>query len=603
MGNFDECVNLKQPTTSGDEEPPIQGQYCLADVELFNKKQYDGRVARSFETFKDRPRHVFNNTMYWSICVPSSCTVDEVKFVIKEIFTLATKQKNVNVRLSEDKCHIKKPQPFSTMEIVYGTVVGAFTIFVFLATAFHYYVLQQEKTSGGSVLKEAILCFSVIRTVGKFLTTKSSELNLECICGIRFISMIFIISGHTFLFMVGGPVQNVDFYDKESRNPINAIFVNSPLLVDTFLLISGFLLCYLLLIELEKRKGRINVPLLYIARYIRLTPSYLVVLGFYCTFFFRIGDGPLWDSRIKLEQERCQKSWWTNLLYVNNYVYTDSLCMFQSWYLAADYHLFIIAPLIIYPLWKFTKIGKAALGAGIFVTVVAPFIITLTKNLDPTLMIFAPEMYDITQNSYFKTAYIKTHMRAGSYFFGLLFGYILYKLQTKGTKMSKYVIWFGWMLSATCGIIAMYSVVIFYDPHHQYNAFEAAVYASLHRVAWCISIGWIMIVCVTKNASLVNRFLSWKPFIPLSRLTYCAYLVNGFIEVYSFASLRQGTYMSIFEMGSVSLSHTILTFSLAFLMCIFFESPIHGLEKIFLKKGVKKQKEVTDGDRVNNTSV
>ena len=64
--------------------------------------------------------------------------------------------------------------------------------------------------------------------------------------------------------------------------------------------------------------------------------------------------------------------------------------MFQSWYLAADYHLFIIAPLIIYPLWKFTKIGKAALGAGIFVTVVAPFIITLTKNLDPTLMIFAP---------------------------------------------------------------------------------------------------------------------------------------------------------------------------------------------------------------------
>ena len=58
--------------------------------------------------------------MYWSICVPSSCTVDEVKFVIKEIFTLATKQKNVNVRLSEDKCHIKKPQPFSTMEIVYG---------------------------------------------------------------------------------------------------------------------------------------------------------------------------------------------------------------------------------------------------------------------------------------------------------------------------------------------------------------------------------------------------------------------------------------------------------------------------------------------------
>ena len=61
---------------------------------------------------------------------------------------------------------------------------------------------------------------------------------------------------------------------------------------------------------------------------------------------------------------------------------------------------------------------------------------------------------------------------------------------------------------------------------------------------------WLLVCFCFSNGvlGLVNRFLSWKPFIPLSRLTYCAYLVNGFIEVYSFASLRQGTYMSIFEM-------------------------------------------------------
>jgi hypothetical protein len=57
----------------------------------------------------------------------------------------------------------------------------------------------------------------------------------------------------------------------------------------------------------------------------RLTPSYMVVIFFYCTLMSRIGDGPLWDSKIKLEQERCQKSWWTNLLYVNNYVKTEHM--------------------------------------------------------------------------------------------------------------------------------------------------------------------------------------------------------------------------------------------------------------------------------------
>ncbi|RZC33146.1 nose resistant to fluoxetine protein 6-like [Asbolus verrucosus] len=344
-------------------------------------------------------------------------------------------------------------------------------------------------------------------------------------------------------------------------------------------------MCYLLLIELDKRKGKLNIFLLYIARYMRLTPSYLVVIGLYCTFFLRMADGPLWDSRVKEEQERCIKSWWTNILYINNYVNTDDMCMFQSWYLATDYHLFIIAPFIIYPLWKWHKIGKITLGVGILISVVTPFIITVKDKLDPTLMIYAPEVYDLSKNVYFKTAYIKTHMRAGSYFFGLFVGYILYKLQTKGIKIPKYVIWFGWLISSVCGVLSMYSVIIFYHPHHQYNVFEAAVYASLHRVGWCIFTGWVLTVCITNNATLVNKFLSWKPFIPLSRLTYCAYLINGFIEIYSMGTLRKGTYMSKFELGNKSAAHAILTFIAAFLLCILFESPIHGLEKIVLGKG------------------
>lgn len=49
----------------------------------------------------------------------------------------------------------------------------------------------------------------------------------------------------------------------------NGIFLNNPLMVDTFLLLSGFLMCRLLLVELEKRKGKINFGIIYIARYLR----------------------------------------------------------------------------------------------------------------------------------------------------------------------------------------------------------------------------------------------------------------------------------------------------------------------------------------------
>lgn len=137
--------------------------------------------------------------------------------------------------------------------------------------------------------------------------------------------MIFIIAGHALLFMIGGPQLNTDFYAHEYRLVQNALFVNSPLLVDTFLLLSGFLFAHLVLVELEKRNGAVNFGMLYVFRYIRLTPAYLAVIALYATWLPRLGDGPLWDSRMELERERCRSSWWINILYVNNYVGTDRL--------------------------------------------------------------------------------------------------------------------------------------------------------------------------------------------------------------------------------------------------------------------------------------
>lgn len=81
--------------------------------------------------------------------------------------------------------------------------------------------------------------------------------------------MFFIVAGHALVFMVGGPVQNTEFYEKQSVMVQNAFLQNSPLLVDSFLLLSGFLFARLILIELDKRRGKINFGILYIFRYIR----------------------------------------------------------------------------------------------------------------------------------------------------------------------------------------------------------------------------------------------------------------------------------------------------------------------------------------------
>lgn len=105
-----------------------------------------------------------------------------------------------------------------------------------------------------------------IKKLGK---ESKDELGLSCVNGIKAVSMFFIICGHALVFMVGGPVQNAEFYQQQSKMVQNAFLQNSPLLVDSFLLLSGFLFARLVLIELDKRRGKINFGLLYVFRYIR----------------------------------------------------------------------------------------------------------------------------------------------------------------------------------------------------------------------------------------------------------------------------------------------------------------------------------------------
>lgn len=91
----------------------------------------------------------------------------------------------------------------------------------------------------------------------------------------------------------------------------------------------------------------------------------------------------------------------------------------------------------------------------------------------------------------------------------------------------------------------MFSVTIYYIPSYKYSNMESALYNSLHRLGWSLFSGWMVLGCVTSESSAVKNFLSSRALVPLSRLTYCGYLTNGFIELYMAASIRSPKYMSI----------------------------------------------------------
>lgn len=70
----------------------------------------------------------------------------------------------------------------------------------------------------------------------------------------------------------------------------------------------------------------------------------------------------------------CEKYWYAALLHIQNFVNPNNICLDHTWYLSPDFQLFLLSPLLVYPLWKFgikifVLLPLLALGSVTFIFV------------------------------------------------------------------------------------------------------------------------------------------------------------------------------------------------------------------------------------------
>lgn len=165
-----------------------------------------------------------------------------------------------------------------------------------------------------------LIAFSVPSNAEKlFSFSKGSKNSIECLNGIRVISMIWVIYGHSFASNMAVPKINFIDYIKWTRTFFSVFTHNAFISVDSFFFLSGLLLSWIGMKEIEKRKGRINVPLMYLHRYLRLTPMVAFIMLYVMSLLKFFGDGPLFDDYLSRATDKCEIYWWMNLLYIQNY--------------------------------------------------------------------------------------------------------------------------------------------------------------------------------------------------------------------------------------------------------------------------------------------
>ncbi|CAC5392295.1 unnamed protein product [Mytilus coruscus] len=527
LGSYDECLEIKVVADHNNITYRFDGQYCKVSI------------APQGELGKILPA---KSVIQLGVCVPDSCSDTDTWLLVNNVLPAIS---DGALLAWPGEC-IAPDQPFDTRAIIVLVVLSIFMAVMTIGTAYDVLLIQWPRWKETKIISEnseeiavevdekaplldnqkkkipenqpgligdLLLAFSVYTNGAKLFNTKQNKDILTCINGIRFISMTWVILGHTYQMPLQMSDNMVSFFPKMIKRWTFGVIANATVSVDTFFTL-------------------------------RLTPPYMLVLMVYVSLFHYTGSGPNWPKDGP-EKNHCEKAWYYNLLYINNFFDDkENQCMQWSWYLACDMQFFALSPLIILPLY---------LGDG----------------------------------THFNKIYFRSYCRMGPYLVGMFTGYLLYRTRCN-IRISKYLNLLGWGIATGVSMAVLYGL---YDDMNgeRLSTEMSALYNTVHRTVWGACVAWVIFACATGYGGFVNVILSWKGFIPLSRLTYMAYLVHIIIMMHYIMSYQRMFHLTDSEYIYQFLGNLGLSYMAAFVTSLAFESPMMGIERVIFKKEERKR--------------
>ncbi|XP_067940094.1 nose resistant to fluoxetine protein 6-like [Watersipora subatra] len=456
-----------------------------------------------------------------------------------------------------------------------------------------HYQPHSKVERGTLAVKRFFLMFSCYTNGYKLLVAKHAPGTIESIHGVRFISITWVMLGHSLLFSlpsVSAPLVVINWVSEFLFQAIT----NATVSVDTFFMISGLLTAYLMLKDFHRRQiGGLDflktVPVLYLHRYLRLTPALAFMILFWTYGLWHLSEGPLWPITPAVDLN-CKNNSWATLLYVNNIYQSGSECAAWSWYLANDFQFFLVCPFIVGLIYWKETVGVLVSIATILLSCIVSVIVTVQRDLGLSLVGAAEQSPQaMLSSTWFIYYYVTPWTRYQAYGVGVLFGYIIWK--TKG-KLSIHWVFnlLLWLISAALCILSLYGLYKGDNSTYTFSTAESALYNAFARTSWSIGVAYVILACHCGRGGWVNDLLAWRGFVPLSRMTYCAYLVHPVVMTYLSYSMQSTVRYTKLFYAQTFVAHVCFSFGVAFVFSLLFEAPFLNIDKHLITGAVKAKK-------------
>jgi len=254
---------------------------------------------------------------------------------------------------------------------------------------------------------------------------------------------------------------------------------------------------------------------------------------------------------------------------------------------------YLISPIFLVAFWYNPTVGLITSGLGLIGGTVAPMVVAYMNDFP-----FSPSFISITQGfDYMIEFYVVPWCRFQPYIMGIMFGYLLHTMRNQPKlKMNPYFVTWMWAIAGAIGAVVVYSLYPYGIEFVEAGGanivgseVERVAYNGLHRVAWSLSLGWVILACTKGVGGPINTILSWPFWIPLARLSYCIYLCHMTVITYSSSLMTFPVTFSHFLGVYFILAMLCLSIFGAYILSMLFEIPLAHIEKIiFASVGIGK---------------
>ncbi|XP_041972326.1 uncharacterized protein LOC121728251 [Aricia agestis] len=553
--------------------------YCVGTFRLTADRQAPSyRYYRMIEEYSADPLHFNRRLLHRGYCVSSRCssTGSNSSELFLNCVREHEKQLGMEISLETHKCDVNSDhleQSKENYDEVLLWVVGAFLCLNFLGTLYDTFVTSEKKNK---FLLAWSLPYNWDRLTRSHAVEKDgSSSPLLLIQGTRLLINVIIISGHVLTITHHLFINNPHDLEKVYKMPIMMILRNGSNFVQMFVMISNFLFTYSLIqISKQRKIGFLQLPIFVAHRIIRILPIHLLGVGLAATWWRYTGDGPLWPNLVLHESDVCRRKFLWHALFLHNLVDNDDHCLPQTWFLAMDMQMLIVASLVLITLMK-TGRKPLPILSGLFVLcVIMNGCLAYYLGWKPPLHIVNPESLRIffRGSRTLRNFYISPWGSLPACLLGIMTGYVYEGIREGRLNFSNNTLfmWFSHMSLPLAFSWVLAGSWVF----QQQAPLFSALYLAVERPVLCALLCVLFIGMVTSADNILRRVLSWRGAHVLARLSLPVLMVHWCIIKVIVGSTRTLTDFTLLNTAIETLATCVFSYCLAVPLTLLVEMPL-----------------------------